>query len=762
MSPRVWVAILLVFVTQTEAQWAQTHCGAGQYGICVDVAPDGGDYCRNVELICVMNCAACCRCQSACIASNNPPKQNTCMNCPVGKAKNTYGTDGIEACIACPDGTLYEYSTGLAVCPPCAAGKAGRGGFCAACPPGSWSGEGQAECTPCAAGQYSTVHGGVAGSCTQCPSGVTSLAGASYCAPEAQPICPAGKVRDICKAVSFTSTTGYYCSAYNGVTGTRNAQCVAEGACWACCDCANQCTGQCVNGCASRGGICIDSAAGYYKSTAGGLDQKICPPGTWSAAGATACTQCAVGKYSSVWGAQTATTCLSCAAGTTTCLSGSATCDATCTACAAGKFNAQGAVCGPCAGGATCASCEAGKYAPQSGATVCQSCAAGTTTCSAGMSACEFGCNNAGYTGSDSSCGTSCPACVPGKYKPTRGSMACAWCDPGTYGVTSAATSSASCLSCPASTPSTAYYGSSSVAACQRLCPPGQTGALDGVAACTACPAGTYKDSTGSAACISCEGGTYSAAVGATSCVSCDLTGEYDMQTLVRPTGMYWMNDVPYYSNGVQITAFAREGGTKKADCVCGAGCYKVTGCFGGGCVYCPAGKYKSASPLVYVSATCSDTCIDCPVGTYTNYAGSDVCSSCNSGSTPNYGTCTTGNVYAGCIPLKTCAAGYTGPDAYCDTCSACAPGWFKAVTGNAACGACAAGKFSSAGATTCTACAAGTFSVSGGMCTACAAGTYSSTSGATACAACNSGATSPAGSSTNLACVCVPGRYLW
>ena len=57
-------------------------------------------------------------------------------------------------------------------------------------------------------------------------------------------------------------------------------------------------------------------------------------------------------------------------------------------------------------------------------------------------------------------------------------------------------------------------------------------------------------------------------------------------------------------------------------------------------------------------------------------------------------------------LQLCLCVSGYTGPDG--GTCTACAAGTYKSVTGSAACTNCAAGKSAAAGASACTICAAG------------------------------------------------------
>ena len=838
---QLWVALVLACAAPT-AVCADVTCPAGQYWFCTQLSEywGAGSYtCASfaVEVSSTLNaacemygnaCSNCCECGNKCTQL-----QGGCGLCPRGKYKTTAslattctscypGTitsvSGATACESCPAG-FYSLA-GSSACEACPAGSTTAVGFsaCSLCSKGTYSaGAGQAcaycdagkstctngstscdaaTCTPCAAGKYSAVSptgsecgpcAGDVASCKPCPSGTTSLAGSSYCVPVAQAVCGVGQVRDVCSSYSFTSALGYYCSAYSyGIANSRNDKCVEDGACWACCQCADFCRGQCASGCATHLANCVNVYAGYYKNTVGDQGSVACPPGSWSAAGASACTACVLGTYASDY---FRTTCFSCVAPLSTCLIGSASCDATCTTCVAGKFGPLGSGCGPCAaGGTTCEACQAGKYAPTTSATVCLTCATGTT-CAAGQSACGFGCNNAGYTGADSLC-TGCPACAAGKFKATRGTMGCTDCAGGKY---LTITGGSACVSCPASTPSS-QGGSSSAAACARHCPAGTWGTWDGIGACTACPtgkssphgissvtgctwlcpagqsgengvectlcgAGKFKSSDGSQPCTLCFGGSYSATVGAVSyatCLACDPTSSWNMETAAWPLGMYWINSVPYDGSGVAISTgnvFPTSGGTKISDCVCGAGHYKATetaGAWGMPCTLCPVGKYKTS--WVFECPSCRDKCLDCPVGKYQNYEGSDQCFSCNSG----YGTCSTASVT--CVALKTCAAGWTGADSYCDTCAACAAGTFKAVIGSGSCGTCGVGTVSAAGASACAACPAGKFANSeSSACAACAAGTWSGT-GASACTACGSGASSPAGSTASAACTCQKG----
>lgn len=460
--------------------------------------------------------------------------------------------------------------------------------------------------------------------------------------------------------------------------------------------------------------VCQKCNEGYYKVGFNSNRCLPCGPGSFSYIGLNYCMWCEMGKFSPgtvAMGTLVNGLCQDCPAGKTTCGIASASC-VTCSPCEAGKFSAAGTACGPCEpsigdgkkpGETICSNCAAGKYS-SAGQTTCASCPAGKAACATGMSACDNGCNVAGYTGPDASC--SCSACAPGKFKQTSGTMGCTDCPAGKYRDAFAGNSSASCTNCPSNAP-TSSAGSSSLAACQRLCPPGQTGALDGVAACTPCPAGTFKASSGSAACTLCPNGKYNLAGGRSVCSNCDAGGI--MTSMIKPAGSYYSQGVWYSAAHVPFDfdkAYTTEGSTTSLDCVCANGYYRAAqGVWGGPCTACPAGKYRntfSADWWLYRDRGC----IDCPEMTI-SYEGWTSCERCDKYYYQR-GNCGTGNTIESCILKKQCPVGYTGPDAYCDTCSACEAGKYKSVTGSAPCEQCSVGATSPAGSTAASACVCG------------------------------------------------------
>ena len=185
------------------------------------------------------------------------------------------------------------------------------------------------QCTPCPAGTYAELFG--AYKCTACPAGTTSPAGASSC----------------------TSSTSCAKGEY------RKAGCACE-----------------------------KCPAGTYSDTLTASECTACPIGFSSSAGASCCTPCAKGTYSSTAGSA----CTSCPAGTYAGATGSSKCKK----CTKGSSSSAGASsCTPCAkgyyspkAGSICSPCCAGTYADCTGSVTCKKCPTGYTS-EAGASSCK-------------------------------------------------------------------------------------------------------------------------------------------------------------------------------------------------------------------------------------------------------------------------------------------------------------------------------------------------------------------------------------
>ena len=111
---------------------------------------------------------------------------------------------------------------------------------------------------------------------------------------------------------------------------------------------------------------------------------QSCPAGTWSAAGASQCTECAAGTYTPDPGAAS---CTPCDAGTYSTATG-ADSASTCTECTAGTYSSE-------PGSTTCQGCAEGFYASGSANQACTACGAGTSSSAVNATSadtCTVGC----------------------------------------------------------------------------------------------------------------------------------------------------------------------------------------------------------------------------------------------------------------------------------------------------------------------------------------------------------------------------------
>jgi hypothetical protein len=151
----------------------------------------------------------------------------------------------------------------------------------------------------------------------------------------------------------------------------------------------------------------------------------------------------------------------------------------------------------------------------------------------------------------------------------------------------------------------------------------------------------------------------------------------------------------------------------------------------------CPIGKYASAS--------ISDQCLDCEIGTYTNMRGSLFCEVCPAGQSSSY-------PFDKCID---CQPGYYN-SFNGSACRKCAPGSVANNPGSISCTLCPIGTFSyhvvanRQSVSYCADCPAGSYAnaTGTGTCTVCEEGKYTIKLGSTNCESCPVGTTSQVGSS--------------
>jgi len=634
------------------------------------------------------------------------------------------------------------------------------GGVCYACPAGKYDSVTEKE--------YASTENS---QCTSCPAGKTSdgLAATTVdvCYSSAPTTCPTGQyVPDL----SATSCVACDAGKYKNTTGTE--------VCTACpasstspsgsafdtsCTCNAGHTGP-------NGGPCTACVAGTYKTSAGSHPCSNCVAYTYSTTiGATQegqCVACPVNTISTS-GSDALADCL--------CIPGYTGPDGgTCTACVAGKYKTV-------SGSAACANCGAGKYSTSIGATLEATCLAcpinsNSPSGSASLSICTC---NVGFTGPD---GSSCTACVAGKYKTSSGSAACTDCVAGKYSTSTGATLEATCLACPSYSNSPSASASLSICTCNvgftgpdgglcAACGAGKYKTLTGSAACTDCGAGKYSTSTGaisSAVCTDCGAGKYSTITGAISSAACTDCGAGKYSTSIGAISSAACTDcgagkystsIGAISNAVCIDCGAGKystsiGAISSAVCTdCGAGKYSTsTGAISSAaCIDCGAGKYSTST-----GAISNAVCIDCAAGKYSTSTGATLettCLACPSNSNSPSGSTA--------ISICTCNVGFTGPDG--GSCAACGAGKYKATSGSAACTDCLENSASPAASSAVTSCQcnAGYTGPNGGPCIECEANFYKDTVGPAACSACPAGSASPAASVSSTACGCGSSSYM-
>ena len=509
----------------------------------------------------------------------NERKKSSHGQCNAGFSGADYGV-----CTVCEAGT-FKPVPGSAACSPCVRGtySAAVGATaeqaCSACPAHTDAPAGSTDASACVCNAGYTVNDGTT-ACAACVAGSYKQAAG----PHACTTCRPGRASATHGAVSMLSCGD---CPIDTVSSKTHEQCISCGKYGVAARASVEC--QCLAG--GTGDMCTACEPGTYKDAPGSHTCTACGPGNFSATNAaTACTECPADTFPS----HARNNCTACPEhesaprGSTECVCAAAatTSGEHCVGCEAGKYKEQ-------PGNQACVLCGADVYSLSSSAH-CEACPTNSSAPagSGTLTACSC---NAGFTGADGgncrkchahafspqgstpcTCNAGstgadddvCSQCVRGKYKSQPGSDSCHDCEPGHYSTTVGATSAQVCTQCPENTK--AFATSDERTDC--TCIPGYTGA-DG-ANCTACVAGTFKPLSGSAACMPCVSGAFSATDGATTCVECAV-GRFVKQRVV--------------------------------------------------CVDCVEGKYATAR------GSGKDTCLDCPVGVYSD-AGASTCSACEIG----------------------------------------------------------------------------------------------------------------------------------
>jgi hypothetical protein len=453
-----------------------------------------------------------------------------CEWCPPSTYSTAVGATATSTCQQCPENSYSPAGSASASQCTCKPGYTGpNNGPCVACPAGKFKTTfGSAPCSDCPVHTYSVATAKTDSTCTTCPTNAVTLQTGSNVATQC--VCnlgytgPNGDTCGACVAGKYKDATGSAVCTDCGVNRyqTSTAQ-TSVSSCTACpstfalspagssalasCECAPGYFGP-------NGGTCTPCYAGRFKTNKGPHD----------------CTLCLNGTYSNASAATSVSTCLTCHDNTVSVAGSSARTDCHCVA---GYFTkdlgTQFASCLPCPGGTynsilnsdACSKCTSGKYSVVSKSTSIESC----LLCQDGFSGEGFlqcdpcplnatanpgsglltDCKcNPGFTGAD---GSTCLHCLPGKFKPSRGSSDCTNCPFDTYSPQTTRTKETDCLDCATNTE--APRGSDSKDDCK--CSIGYTSTVLGVdgEVCTECSAGKFKDIIGHFACSLCPEDTY-------------------------------------------------------------------------------------------------------------------------------------------------------------------------------------------------------------------------------------------------------------
>ena len=540
-----------------------------------------------------------------------------------------------------------------------------------------------------------------------------------------------------------------------------------------------------------------------------------CAPGYYGAyRGMIVCQACPAGKFVTLSGSKSVSACNDCPPGTRSLTGYSA-----CTACALGKYSSN-------FGMNDCSFCTKGRYASATGSSACTSCVPGKSGDKVG-SASSSDCVDC-TSGKFSIDGTRCISCPGGFAAAATGqisSAACQACNPGYY----ALSGSSSCTACPAMT----YSNQKNSSACTNC---GQNAfSIPGSTSCTkvsfsfpfqandvvpfivpdnmtslkvyafGAPGGCYYESCS-------KGGYISAIVPVTPGQLLYVyrgnapdvrTSPEDLYSRLVVAGAAGSPSWDYVGGdgGGLVGGGGNLGGRQD-----GPGTAGIPGAFGYGASYYDrrggdgwyggsaspnwwdrtggGSSYSSGSILVnmqganagsavlYITpinttSAClagnypvNGACSPCSAGFYAPAGGMLSCFACKAGKYSISSSAITSSVCIDCVPGKRSLPGYSA-------CTSCVAGKFEMNSGSPECSYCPGGQWSgTVGATSCNQCIAGKASAAIGAtlvssCTDCSPGTYSR-QGSTACINCAAGKYSAVVAATSDgACLnCPPGKY--
>ena len=364
---------------------------------------------------------------------------------------------------------------------------------------------------------------------------------------------------------------------------------------------------------------------------------NLCPVGTYSATGSTACTTCPSGTFAQTLGSTTCGACIACTDGYYAANCGTGV--GVCTQCPVGYYSRAGAT--------VCTACPLGQYSTVPGATsssTCIQCATGTYANTPGST-----CTQCPQWYTTASTGTpdisGCNTCVPGTSSSTG---VCAKCTEGTY---AAGLGSSQCANC-----TSGWYSDAGETVC-HACSAGTyfvSNVLSGPTTITNAPAVDYTQimgpvPVGAGQYCSVYYGGYSFYYSADNpTVVCNIFDpQFPPRYCIWPLGNGCDDlGVEPYQNSFYIHFRCNPGCMKALPCTNGVnnGMYTGPGVNGdpmscpfscnpgyimsnGQCVY--AGHCANCQAGKYASTPGSLSCSDCPAQTYTPTTAATTCTSC-------------------------------------------------------------------------------------------------------------------------------------
>lgn len=450
---------------------------------------------------------------------------------------------------------------------------------------------------------------------------------------------------------------------------------------------------------------CIDCVAGYY-----------------SAAAATTCTGCEVGKYQDE------------------------PIQSSCKPCLEGKYNNQ-----PNSDDEnSCKPCLVGRYNDENiGLSVCHACGRGKFNDQiAGVNGAITKAESTPEPPAESNAGVfGCEICQAGKYTAGPAQNTCVDCPVGQY-LDEANRGRDECLNC-----ADALAGATSCSGCGL----GKFGVMDSNGdGCALCPIGWFAEGGDKNECLICPKGYHgNGATTQQACTMCAVGKWSDTETAVGPP--------PTVADAETVCK----------DCAAGKYSIMRPGIQSSNCLNCAVGKYNN-----YPGKDHDSACLECAPGQWSNVEGHDgACTQCPIGwYSKDYAATGSGLTPVGC---KRCPTGWSQENSSQPNCDICLPGTHQDQTNQETCKECPEGQIApsaehincdeclygkyqnEAAQASCLPCSPGTRQPANGSsgCISCVAGTISAVMESTTCTNCPKGQYQNNTGQTS--CVsCMPGKY--